>query len=92
MSSDSELKILVRGIIRTSPNGRMHLVELMKDFQTQEYESLSSIVGRKGYETAADWLSSCPEFKVYGKGFHTVIEVVESETNTLSTHIAELSK
>lgn len=85
-SKYEELRVILKCILRGNAYGRMQLVQLTKDYERQESDKLSYVAGRYGFSNVSEMLASWPEFKVYGSGLHTTVEVLETD------HITEMNR
>lgn len=86
MSSLSDVKYVVMGLVRTNRGGEMNLTELEGHYKRQEGHELKSMAIKFDFDTVLDMIESWPEFTVYGYSINTTIRVNKID------HIVEMNQ
>lgn len=87
MTDLTDLKRIIKLIVRGYPQGKILISELKKHFKRDEGKELQDEVGKFGFDTLTDMIKSWDEdFFVYGNGCSLTVQVLSMD------HISEMNK
>lgn len=83
------LKVVLKSLLRTEQHASMKLLQLEKEFKSQEGVELKNEAHKFGFDSVVSMLRTFKELEVHGEDLGVLVQCIDSG---LSYHISKLNR